>query len=278
MALDTDQRYHHDTVSRNVEFLSQGGHGGVISYNGERHIVWDSRVCDDNLITPKPPLEMADDVVDMLNNGKDVVFLTGVMHSGKTKTAGLVCETLVESGLVVAYFRPGVAREIEPGLSGVSKNVIAAKSRKEFLDSLKGFNGDVAFIDEMNVLGFLPGEESSEEFFFNVEAEISDMQQRGIKVVGALLDVDFRNQPFAPIGMVRGYVERSNGRAIEVGIHSQCVCGEPACVSTRTNGSVDLGDGRMLYTPVPLESEQFAIEDVYVSLCIDCHALATNLK
>lgn len=278
MTIDIDQRYHHDAVSRNVDFLRFGEHGGVISLNGERHIIWDSQVCNDNLITPKPPVEMAADVVDMLNSDKDVVFLSGVMHSGKTKTAGLVCETLIRSGLEVAYFRPGVAREIEPGLNGVSKNVRSASTREEFITSLKDFCGDVAFIDEMNVLAFMPGEETSEEFFFNVEAEISDMQQRGVKVVGALLDVDFRNQPFAPIGMVRGYVDRSGGRAIEVGIHSQCVCGEPGCVSTRTNESADLGNGKMLYTPVPLESEQFAIEDIYVSLCTDCHALATNSK
>lgn len=278
MALEIDSKYSGELLPHNIDFLRQGEYGAIISMDGERHIIWDSQVCDDRLITPQPPLEMAADIVAMLNADIDVVIISGVMHSGKTKTAGIVCESLAQSGLDVVYFRPKVAREVEPGLNGVSKKVRAANTKEELLSLLRAFDGNVAFLDEMNVLGFMPGEVNSEEFFFNVEAEIASMQQRGIKVVGALLDVDFRNHPFAPIGMVRGYIERSAGTAVEVDIHAKCICGEPACVSTRTNGSADLGGGIMLYTPVPLDSEQFAIEDVYVSLCSDCHAYATGLK
>jgi thymidine kinase len=99
------------------------------------------------------------------------------------------------------------------------------------------------------------------QFFHEDLIEIcEDLADRGIRVIMAGLDRDFRNQPFGPMPelMARAeYVDK---------LHAICIqCGEPA---SRTQRLID-GEPAAADDPVIL----VGASEVYEARCRSCHAI-----
>ncbi len=177
--------------------------------------------------------------------------ITGPMYCGKSEELIRRLRRVKIAKQKVKVFKPVLddrySRKDVVSHSGNSIEAVPVDHPEEILERIDAAV-DVVGIDEA-------------QFFHEDLVEIcEDLADRGIRVILAGLDRDFRNQPFGPMPelMARAeYVDK---------LHAICIqCGEPA---SRTQRLID-GEPAAADDPVIL----VGASEVYEARCRSCHAI-----
>ena len=177
--------------------------------------------------------------------------ITGPMYCGKSEELIRRLRRVKIAKQKVKVFKPVLddrySRKDVVSHSGNSIEAVPVDHPEEILERIDAAV-DVVGIDEA-------------QFFHEDLVEIcEDLADRGIRVILAGLDRDFRNQPFGPMPelMARDeYVDK---------LHAICIqCGEPA---SRTQRLID-GEPAAADDPVIL----VGASEVYEARCRSCHAI-----
>jgi len=177
--------------------------------------------------------------------------ITGPMYCGKSEELIRRLRRVKIAKQKVKVFKPVLdnrySKKDVVSHSGNSIEAVPVDHPEEILDRIDE-KVDVVGIDEA-------------QFFHNDLVEIcEDLADRGMRVILAGLDRDFRNQPFGPMPelMARAeYVDK---------LHAICIqCGEPA---SRTQRLID-GEPAAVDDPVIL----VGASEVYEARCRSCHAI-----
>ncbi|TDO95070.1 thymidine kinase [Halanaerobium saccharolyticum] len=177
--------------------------------------------------------------------------ITGPMYCGKSEELIRRLRRVKIAKQKVKVFKPVLddrySKKDVVSHSGNSIEAVPVDHPEEILERIDAAV-DVVGIDEA-------------QFFHEDLVEIcEDLADRGIRVILAGLDRDFRNQPFGPMPelMARAeYVDK---------LHAICIqCGEPA---SRTQRLID-GQPAAADDPVIL----VGASEVYEARCRSCHAL-----
>lgn len=177
--------------------------------------------------------------------------ITGPMYCGKSEELIRRLRRVKIAKQKVKVFKPVLddrySKKDVVSHSGNSIEAVPVDHPEEILERIDAAV-DVVGIDEA-------------QFFHEDLVEIcEDLADRGIRVILAGLDRDFRNQPFGPMPelMARAeYVDK---------LHAICIqCGEPA---SRTQRLID-GEPAAADDPVIL----VGASEVYEARCRSCHAL-----
>jgi thymidine kinase len=171
-------------------------------------------------------------------------ILVGPMFSGKTDE--LIRRARREPRPAVVL-KPAVDTRHAPDRlvshSGASIAALAVAGREDLAAAAAG--AEAVFVDEVQ---FLDGE---------LTEAIELLRDRGVDVVGAGLDLDFRRQPFRPTTRLLAFADRTQR------FEGRCRrCGRAATVTQR------LFNGR----PAPLDDPVVRIGDgdLYEPRCVDC--------
>jgi thymidine kinase len=177
--------------------------------------------------------------------------ITGPMYCGKSEELIRRLRRVKIAKQKVKVFKPVLDNRYSKNdvvsHSGNSIDAVPVDHPEEILERID---------DTVDVVGI------DEAQFFNEDLiEIcEDLADRGIRVIMAGLDRDFRNQPFGPMPglMARAeYVDK---------LHAICIqCGEPA---SRTQRLID-GEPAAADDPVIL----VGASEVYEARCRSCHAI-----
>ena len=177
--------------------------------------------------------------------------ITGPMYCGKSEELIRRLRRVKIAKQKIKVFKPVLdnrySKKDVVSHSGNSIEAVPVDHPEEILDRIDE-KVDVVGIDEA-------------QFFHNDLVEIcEDLADRGMRVILAGLDRDFRNQPFGPMPelMARAeYVDK---------LHAICIqCGEPA---SRTQRLID-GEPAAVDDPVIL----VGASEVYEARCRSCHAI-----
>ena len=177
--------------------------------------------------------------------------ITGPMYCGKSEELIRRLRRVKIAKQKIKVFKPVLdnrySKKDVVSHSGNSIEAVPVDHPEEILDRIDE-KVDVVGIDEA-------------QFFHNDLVEIcEDLADRGMRVILAGLDRDFRNQPFGPMPelMARAeYVDK---------LHAICIqCGEPA---SRTQRLID-GEPAAEDDPVIL----VGASEVYEARCRSCHAI-----
>lgn len=177
--------------------------------------------------------------------------ITGPMYCGKSEELIRRLRRVKIAKQKVKVFKPVLDNRYSKNdvvsHSGNSIDAVPVDHPEEILERIDD-TVDVVGIDEA-------------QFFHEDLIEIcEDLADRGIRVIMAGLDRDFRNQPFGPMPglMARAeYVDK---------LHAICIqCGEPA---SRTQRLID-GEPAAADDPVIL----VGASEVYEARCRSCHAI-----
>ena len=177
--------------------------------------------------------------------------ITGPMYCGKSEELIRRLRRVKIAKQKIKVFKPVLdnrySKKDVVSHSGNSIEAVPVDHPEEILERIDD-TIDVVGIDEA-------------QFFHEDLVEIcEDLADRGIRVIMAGLDRDFRNQPFGPMPelMARAeYVDK---------LHAICIqCGEPA---SRTQRLID-GEPAAVDDPVIL----VGASEVYEARCRSCHAI-----
>jgi len=177
--------------------------------------------------------------------------ITGPMYCGKSEELIRRLRRVKIAKQKVKVFKPVLdnrySKKDVVSHSGNSIEAVPVDHPEEILERID---------DSVNVVGI-----DEAQFFHKDLIEIcEDLADRGIRVILAGLDKDFRNQPFGPMPelMARAeYVDK---------LHAICIqCGEPA---SRTQRLID-GEPAAVDDPVIL----VGAAEVYEARCRSCHAI-----
>jgi len=177
--------------------------------------------------------------------------ITGPMYCGKSEELIRRLRRVKIAKQKVKVFKPVLdnrySKKDVVSHSGNSIEAVPVDHPEEILERIDD-TVDVVGIDEA-------------QFFHEDLVEIcEELANRGIRVIMAGLDRDFRNQPFGPMPelMARAeYVDK---------LHAICIqCGEPA---SRTQRLID-GEPAAVDDPVIL----VGASEVYEARCRSCHAI-----
>ena len=177
--------------------------------------------------------------------------ITGPMYCGKSEELIRRLRRVKIAKQKIKVFKPVLdnrySKKDVVSHSGDSIEAVPVDHPEEILERIDD-TIDVVGIDEA-------------QFFHEDLVEIcEDLADRGIRVIMAGLDRDFRNQPFGPMPelMARAeYVDK---------LHAICIqCGEPA---SRTQRLID-GEPAAVDDPVIL----VGASEVYEARCRSCHAI-----
>lgn len=177
--------------------------------------------------------------------------ITGPMYCGKSEELIRRLRRVKIARQKVKVFKPVLdnrySKKDVVSHSGDSIEAVPVDHPEEILDRIDN-NVDVVGIDEA-------------QFFHEDLVEICEkLANRGVRVILAGLDRDFRSEPFGPMPelMARAeYVDK---------LHAICIqCGEPA---SRTQRLID-GEPAAADDPVIL----VGASEVYEARCRSCHAL-----
>jgi len=177
--------------------------------------------------------------------------ITGPMYCGKSEELIRRLRRVKIAKQKVKVFKPVLdnrySKKDVVSHSGNSIEAVPVDHPEEILERID---------DSVNVIGI-----DEAQFFHEDLIEIcEDLADRGIRVILAGLDKDFRNQPFGPMPelMARAeYVDK---------LHAICIqCGEPA---SRTQRLID-GEPAAADDPVIL----VGAAEVYEARCRSCHAI-----
>lgn len=183
-----------------------------------------------------------------------VEVICGSMFSGKTEEMIRRVRRAQIARQRVQVFKPNLdtrsAVEHITSHNGVNVEAINVESASDILDQVQP-DTNVAAIDEVQFFG--------EE----IAAVCKTLAERGIRVIVAGLDMDFRGEPFGPIPRLMAQAEQVDKlRAICV------VCGRQASHSQRLiNGQPATFDD-----PVILVGAQ----EVYEARCRHCHQISQS--
>ena len=177
--------------------------------------------------------------------------ITGPMYCGKSEELIRRLRRVKIAKQKIKVFKPVLdnrySKKDVVSHSGNSIEAVPVDHPEEILERID---------DSVNVVGI-----DEAQFFHKDLIEIcEDLADRGIRVILAGLDKDFRNQPFGPMPelMARAeYVDK---------LHAICIqCGEPA---SRTQRLID-GEPAAVDDPVIL----VGAAEVYEARCRSCHAI-----
>ena len=177
--------------------------------------------------------------------------ITGPMYCGKSEELIRRLRRVKIAKQKVKVFKPVLdnrySKKDVVSHSGDSIEAVPVDHPEEILERIDD-NVDVVGIDE------------AQFFHEDLVGICEDLADRGIRVIMAGLDRDFRNQPFGPMPelMARAeYVDK---------LHAICIqCGEPA---SRTQRLID-GEPAAADDPVIL----VGASEVYEARCRSCHAI-----
>jgi thymidine kinase len=182
-------------------------------------------------------------------DGGWIEVICGSMFSGKTEELIRRVKRAIIARQHVQVFKPSLdtryLHEKVTAHSGVDFAATSVEHPEDILALLDG-NTEVVAIDEA-------------QFFDPKIAEVCDqLAGRGLRVIVAGLDLDFRGQPFGPMPVLMAQAERVDK------LQAICqVCGAPA---SRTQRLID-GDPAAFDDPVILVGAM----EVYEARCRVCH-------
>jgi thymidine kinase len=160
----------------------------------------------------------------MIHHNGSVEVITGSMFCGKTEELIRRLRRATIARQTVQAFKPAIdvryALEKVKSHSGSEFQALPVQSSAEVLDNLNQDTTVVA-IDE------------AQFFDMGIVEIVQALADRGIRVIVAGLDTDFRGEPFGPMPELMAKAE------VVDKLHAICmVCGEPACRTQRlVNGN-----------------------------------------
>jgi thymidine kinase len=177
--------------------------------------------------------------------------ITGPMYCGKSEELIRRLRRVKIAKQKVKVFKPVLdnrySKKDVVSHSGDSIEAVPVDHPEEILERID---------DTVDVVGI----DEAQFFHEDLVGICEDLADRGIRVIMAGLDRDFRNQPFGPMPelMARAeYVDK---------LHAICIqCGEPA---SRTQRLID-GEPAAVDDPVIL----VGASEVYEARCRSCHAI-----
>jgi len=180
-----------------------------------------------------------------------IEVITGSMYCGKSEELIRRLRRVKIAKQKIKVFKPALDNRYSDkevvSHSGESIEAVPVDHPEEILEKIEA-DVDVVGIDE------------AQFFHQNLVQICEDLADRGVRVIAAGLDRDFRGEPFGPIPelMARAeYVDK---------LHAICIkCGEPA---SRTQRLID-GEPAAYDDPVIL----VGASEVYEARCRSCHAI-----
>lgn len=183
-----------------------------------------------------------------------IELICGSMFSGKTEELIRRIRRAIIAKQNVQVFKPAIDKRFHvqqvTSHNGIGVDAYPVENSKEILQHLDSKTTVVA-IDEV-------------QFFDDGVIEICEMlADRGVRVLCAGLDMDFRGEPFGPMPLIMA-------RAEDVfKLHAICViCGDEA---SRTQRLID-GRPAAFNDPVVL----VGASEVYEARCRECHEVLTE--
>jgi thymidine kinase len=190
----------------------------------------------------------------MRHQSGSVEVITGSMFSGKTEELIRRLRRARIAKQEVQVFKPSLdTRYGENQLashSGAAFDATPIQNARDIFDQL-GASTTVVAIDEA-------------QFFDNeLSQAVSDLADRGLRVIVAGLDTDFRGEPFGPLPVIMAQAERVDK------LHAICmVCGGPA---SRTQRLID-GKPARFDDPVVI----VGADELYEARCREHHVVVKD--
>jgi len=182
-------------------------------------------------------------------DGGWIEVICGSMFSGKTEELIRRAKRAVIAKQKVQVFKPAIdtryLREKVTSHSGIDFHATPAKQAEDILRNLDP-DTQVVAIDE------------AQFFDWSITEVCNDLADRGLRVIVAGLDMDFRGEPFGPMPVLMAQAERVDK------VQAICQrCGAPASRSQRLiNGEPAAYDDPVILV---------AAEEVYEARCRVCH-------
>ncbi|MDH7487152.1 MAG: thymidine kinase [Anaerolineae bacterium] len=185
-----------------------------------------------------------------------IELICGGMFAGKSEELLRRIRRAEIARQPVQVFKPAIddryGVDVIASHNGMRREALIVRGAREILECLHPETRVVA-IDEA-------------QFFDPALADVcNELADRGLRVIVAGLDLDFRGEPFGPIPLLMAQAE------IVDKLHAICqVCGAPACRTQRlVNGQPASYDD-----PVVL----IGASEVYEARCRDCHEVPAKPK
>lgn len=182
-------------------------------------------------------------------NGGWIELICGGMFAGKTEELLRRVRRAEIARQPVQVFKPAIddryGVDVVASHNGMRREAVIVREAREVLALLRPETRVVA-IDEA-------------QFFDAAIADVcNELADRGLRVIVAGLDLDFRGEPFGPVPLLMAQAEYVDK------LHAICqVCGAPACRTQRLiNGQPARYDDPVILV---------GASEVYEARCRDCH-------
>lgn len=182
-------------------------------------------------------------------NGGWIELICGGMFAGKTEELLRRVRRAEIARQPVQVFKPAIDNrygvDVVASHNGMRREAVIIREPREILELLQPETRVVA-IDEA-------------QFFDPTIADVcNELADRGLRVIIAGLDLDFRGEPFGPMPLLMAQAEQVDK------LHAICqVCGAPACRTQRLiNGQPANYDDPIILV---------GASEVYEARCRDCH-------
>jgi len=182
-------------------------------------------------------------------NGGWIELICGGMFAGKTEELLRRVRRAEIARQPVQVFKPAIddryGVDVVASHNGLRREAVIVREAREISELLRPETRVVA-IDEA-------------QFFDPAIADVcNELADRGVRVIVAGLDLDFRGEPFGPMPVLMAQAEYVDK------LHAICqVCGAPACRTQR------LINGRPAHYDDPVIL--VGASEVYEARCRDCH-------